>query len=126
MASVDPNLLVSKWDRLLHQATITFNLLRTSRTNPALSAYSYIHGEFNFATTPLAPPGTKVVAYINPKERRAWELNGEVGWYVGPALNHYRCVECYFPRTRSIRMCDTVTFSSYTLPFPQIKLKDFL
>ena len=41
-------------------------------------------------------------------------------------MNHYRCVRCYFPRTRSIRDCDTVTFFPTTVPFPEIKLGDFL
>ena len=91
-----------------------------------MSAYTYIFGEFNFAATPLAPPGTKIVAHIKPNVRRTWELNGEVGWYVGPSLQHYRCVSCYFPRTKTLRNCDTVTFSPKAIPFPEIKLEDFL
>ena len=63
LASVNPNFPLSEWDRLLEQANITLNLLRSSRVNPKLSAYSYIFGEFNFAATPLAPPGTKLVSH---------------------------------------------------------------
>ena len=36
-------------------------------------------GELNFATTPLAPPGTKVVVHGELNVNRTWELNGEVG-----------------------------------------------
>jgi len=68
------------------------NLLRNSRVNPKLSAYSYMYGEFNFRATPLAPPGTKVVAHVSLAKRGTWDLNGEVGWYVGQSLQHYRCV----------------------------------
>ena len=110
LASVDPNFPLTEWDRLVEQANITLNLLRSARTNPQLSAYTYMFGEFNFASTPLAPPGTKVVAHIKPGVRRTWELNGEVGWYVGPSMHHYRCVKIYFPRTKTTRDCDTVTF----------------
>jgi hypothetical protein len=126
LATVNPNFPLSEWDRLIPQANITLNLLRASRINPKLSAYTSIFGEFNFAATPLAPPGTKIVAHLKPEQRRTWELNGEAGWYVGPALNHYRCVECYFPRTRTVRICDTVTFFPTTVPFPEVKLEDFL
>ena len=96
LATVNPNFPLSEWDRLIEQANITLNLLRSSRANTKLSAYAYLFGQFNFQSTPLAPPGTKVIAHINPDIRDSWELNGESGWYVGPALQHYRCVTCYF------------------------------
>ena len=41
-------------------------------------------------------------------------------------MQHYRCVECYFPRTKQVRTCDTVTFFPTNVPFPQVKLADFL
>ena len=92
--------------------------MRTARVNPALSAHAYIYGAYDFAATPMAPPGTRVVAHVHPTQRGTWELNGEIGWYVGPALNHYRCVTCYFPRTRATRVCETVTFLPHDIPFP--------
>ena len=126
LASTDPKFPLTEWDRLIPQANITLNLLRTSRTNPALSAYASIYGNFNFAATPLAPPGTKVIVHVDPSVRGSWELNGEQGWYVGPALNHYRCVTCYFPRTRTTRICETVTFIPHEIPFPEVKIADHL
>ena len=126
LASVDPNFPLSLWDKLIPQANLTLNLMRSCRVNPKLSAYTYIFGEFHFSATPIAPPGTKIVAHISPDNRGSWELNGEVGWYIGPSLNHYRCVKCYFPRTRSTRDCDTVDFFPTTVPFPQVTVTDFL
>ena len=126
LASVNPNFPSSEWDRLLEQANIALNLLRSVRTNPKLSAYSYIFGGFNFTATPIAPPGTKIVAHIKPSNRGTWELNDEVGWYVGPSMQHYRCVKCYFPRTKIIWDCDTVTFFPTTIPFSPVKLEDHL
>ena len=126
LASVDPNFPLAEWDRLIPQANITLNLLRSARINPKLSAYTCIFGEFNYSATPLAPPGTKIVAHISPEKRGSWELNGEVGWYVGPSMDHYRCVQCYFPRTKATRHCDTVEFFPTDTPFPRIKTKDFL
>ena len=53
-------------------------------------------------------------------------MNGKVGWYVGPAMNHYRCVTAYFPRTRTTRICDTVTFFPHEVPFPRVTLNNQL
>ena len=83
-------------------------------------------GQFDFNATPLAPPGTKVVTHIKPGERNTWELHGEKGFYVGPAIDHYRCVQCYFPRTRARRVCDTVAFLAHAVPFPEVTIKDHL
>ena len=105
---------------------ITLNLLRATRSNRKLSAYSYIFGTYNFRATPMALPGTKVIAHVHPSKRGSWELNGQVRWYVRPALQYYRCVDCYFPKTRETRHCDTVEFIPYSIPFSQVKLKDYL
>ena len=69
LASVNPDFPLSEWDRLLPQANITLNLLRASRSNPKISAYTHIFGEFNFSATPLAPPGTKIVTHVKPANR---------------------------------------------------------
>ena len=55
LSSVDPAFPLSLWDYLLQQTNITLNLLRTARSNPKLSAYAYLFGNFNFQATPLAP-----------------------------------------------------------------------
>ena len=123
---MEPEFPLVEWDRLVEKCNITLNLLRSARTNPSLSSYTYIFGEFDFSATSLAPPGTEVVAHIKSNVRRTWELNIEVGWYVGPSMKHYRCVQCYFPRTKTTRDCDTVTFFPKNVLFPEIKLEDFL
>ena len=117
---------LTEWDRLTPQENIILNILWSARTNPLLSTYTYIYGESNFVATPLALPDTKIVFYVKPNVREIWELNGEVKWYVGPSMNQYICIHCYFPRTRTPRDCDTVTFPPKHIPFPQVKLKDLL
>ena len=74
LASMDPQFSLSEWDRVIPQANITLNLLRASRSNPNLSAHTYIHGTFNFAATPLAPghqgghiPGHHTAGYVGFK-----------------------------------------------------------
>ena len=63
IASVDPAFSIAQWDRLLKQAELTLNILRSSRVNPNISAHTFLHGEFNFFTTLLAPSGTRVFAH---------------------------------------------------------------
>ena len=56
LATCNPSFPLREWDRLLEQAVLTLNLMRSARTNPNMSAYTFIHGEYDFRATPLAPP----------------------------------------------------------------------
>ena len=67
--STNPNFPINQWDRLLPQAVITLNLLRNTRVNPHLSAHTYINGVYDFNATPMAPPGTLLLAHEKPFER---------------------------------------------------------
>ena len=93
LATIDPDFPIREWDRLLTQAELTLNLLQTARVNPSLSAYAYLFGNFDYNRTPLVPLGTKVVAHTKTSKRASWELNGKQGWYIGPSLNHYCCIQ---------------------------------
>ena len=126
LASVDPSYPINEWDRLLPQAEITLNLLRTSRLNPNLSAYAILNGNYDFNKSPMAPPGTKVVTHLKPTQRASWDFHGDSGFYVGPALEHYRCVQCLMSKTRRLRVSDTVQFFPHATPFPQLTLNDRL
>jgi hypothetical protein len=126
LASCDLNFPISEWDRLLDQAETTINLLRNSRVNPKLSSYAYLFGNFDFNTTPLAPPGTRVQVQIKTGQRGSWSYHSEDGWYVGRSPDHYRCVSCYIPSTHRVRHADTVQFFPTVIPFPAVTLEDFL
>ena len=124
LATCDPAFPVSEWDRLLFQAELTLNLLRSSHVNPKLSAYAYLNGNFDFNKTPLAPPGTKVVVHLKPDQRASWAYYGEEGWYISPSMEHYRCVKCYLSSTARERDVDTLQFFPKTVPFPDISTED--
>jgi hypothetical protein len=110
LASTDKRFPLHLWDRLLPQAELTLNLLRPARLNPKLSAYAILHGIFDFNSTPLAPPGTKILIHEKPQVRPSWSPHGEEGWYLGPALDHYRCYRVYATATAAERISDTVAF----------------
>jgi hypothetical protein len=57
ISSVDPSFPMHLWHRLLPQAEITLNLLRTSRLHSQLSAAAHYHGLVDYNKTAFAPPG---------------------------------------------------------------------
>jgi len=89
---------------------MTLNLLRTSRINPRLLAWSQVHGIFDFNRTPLAPPGNRVLVHEKPSLRGTWSPHAVDGWYLGPAMLHYRCNRVWILKTTSERIADTVVW----------------
>ena len=89
--SVDPTFPLHLWDKLIPQAIITLNLLRPSRINPRLSAYAQLHGQIHYNRSPLAQPGITVLAHVRPEDRKSWGPRAKESFYVGPAMDHYRC-----------------------------------
>jgi hypothetical protein len=111
LCSTDKSFPMHLWDRILPQTVITLNMLRASRINPKLSAATYILGQYDFNRAPLAPPGTRIIAHETPERRITWATHGQDGWYIGPALEYYRCYMVYITKNRSSRVVETVDFS---------------
>ena len=108
LAGIDPDFPLHQRDKLIPQACITINLLRNPHRNPQLSAEAHLNGNFDYNMSPLAPPGTKVVAFETPDKRNSWATHGRLGWYIGPALHHRRCWKIYVTKTAATWVCDTV------------------
>jgi hypothetical protein len=120
LCSTDKSFPMHLWDRLLPHAVITLNMLRTSRINPKLSAATHIYVQYDLNRAPMAPPETRIIAHETPSRRRNWAPHGQDGWYIGPALEHYRCYTVYITKTRGERIVETVDFfpKKFELPFP--------
>jgi hypothetical protein len=110
LCSTDRNFPLNLWDKLIPQALITLNLLRGSRINPALSAQAQVHGAFDYNRTPLAPPGIRVLVHEKPTIRGTWAPHAVDGWYLGPAMAHYRCYRVWIWETTSERIADTLAW----------------
>jgi hypothetical protein len=123
LCSTDKSFQIHLWDRLLPQAVITLNMLRTSRINPKISAATHIFGQYDFNRSPMAPPVIRIIAHETPSRRRTWAPHGQDGWYIGPALEHYRYYTVYITKTRGDRIVETVDFppEKFTLPFPSVQ-----
>ena len=124
LCSVDKTFPLHLWCRLLDQAELTLNMLRTSRINPNLSSHKQLHGMHDFNATPLAPPGTKCIAHEKSSQRGTWAPHGQHGWYVGAAPKHYRCYQIYIPKTQGTRICDTVEFFPTHCKMPKVSAHD--
>ena len=61
-----------------------------------------------------------------PVNRKTWAGHGTLGWYISPALEHYRYYKCYIPITYSYRNADTVDFPPTSTPLPKVSTDDYL
>ena len=117
-SGADPDFPPNCWDLLVDHAVLTLNLYRPSRINPKISAYTQIHGAFDFNKTPLAPGGCKVIVHDRIDDRGTWSEHGTRGFYISPALHHYRNYECYMPSTKAKRTSNTIKFFPKHCPLP--------
>jgi hypothetical protein len=120
LSSVDPSFPVHLRDRLLPQAEITLNLLRTSRLHPRLFAAAHYHGLVDYNKTAFAPPGCKIIAHEKPGKRRTWDSHGQHGYSLVPAMHHYRCQNVYISTTASERIVDTLEFFPHNYQMPKL------
>ena len=108
------------WCRLLPQAEMTLNMLRPCRYDPTMSAYQAIQGEFNYDTTPLEILGCKAITHEKPHQRKTWAPHAVDGWYIGPAMEHFRCYKVYIPQTQAERITDTLRLIHHNIMIPNI------
>jgi hypothetical protein len=125
ISSVEPSFPMHLWDRLLPQAEITLNLLRTSPLHPQLSAAAHYHG-CGFQKAAFAPPGCKIIAHEKPGKRPTWDPHGQHGYSLSPAMHHYRCQNVYISTTASERIVDTLEFFPHNYQMPQLSSTDRL
>jgi hypothetical protein len=110
LAGVDPSFPMCAWNELLEHAEITVNLLRVCPAHPRMSAWEGLNGPYDYDAHPLAPPGTAVTIFETPEQRKSWDKHGIQGFYVGPALKHYRCYNVWTVHTGSVRTAETLAW----------------
>jgi hypothetical protein len=109
-SGVDPGFPSNRWDLLVPMTVLTLNLLRPSKINPAISAYTQVMGTFDFNRTPIGPVGCKLIVHDNRMVRGSWADHGTDGYFIGPAPRHYRNFTCWIPTTNATRISNTVEF----------------
>ena len=122
LPSAFPNYL---WDMLIPQPELTLNLLRQSHIAPAMSAWeAYNNAPFNFDATPLGPAGCHVLVHSKATSRCSWDYRSHKGFYIGPALHHYRCYRVLNKESRAVAITDAIKFRHHYLPTPDLTAED--
>ena len=119
LATTDPTFPLALWDTLLPQMELCINHLLPFKPNPSISAYAGIHGaSHDFRAHPIAPAGIKVLNHDKPSSRASWASHGTSGFYIGPAIQHYRCYNVYVTATATTRVTDTVQWFPHNFFMP--------
>jgi hypothetical protein len=111
----------NRWPDLLPATELTLNHLRSSSIDPILSAWHGLHGSsIDFLAHPIHPPGQFVMAHDSPLKRASWAHHGVRGFWLSPALSHYRCHHVFIPKTGATRVTDTLNL----FPDPLFSFED--
>ena len=97
-----------------------------TRIPARISAWKQLHGKYNFDAHPLAPLGMRVVMHEKPSQRGSWAPHGVDGFYLGPALQHYRCYRGWVVKTQRERVVDTDTWNPQAIVMPGASEKELL
>ena len=115
---MNSHFLKGGWYHALCQIIGTLNSLSPSRLNTKISAYMQVHGNHNFSKHPLAPVGCKIIIRNRTNERPSWSDHGLRGFYIGPAIKHYRYYVCFMSESKALRISNTVDFFPTTCADP--------
>jgi hypothetical protein len=81
-------------------------------------------GIFISTVHPRRPPGTRVNAHEKPDTRASLDPHGVDGYYIGPALDTYRCYQVHITITKGTRIVDNVEIFPSKTAMPQTSSKD--
>jgi hypothetical protein len=100
------------WDRLLPQATITWNLLRPHHNAIQRSLPTKC---WRATLISIALPWRHLLAqkqFYQKKtgQHKTWKTHHINEWYLGPALEYYRCYRDFTNKLKSQRNSNTVGF----------------
>ena len=112
------------WDNLLVQTELKINLLRQATLSPSISAWEYFNRDFYYTATPLGPISCKIIIHTTSNKRKQWDQRGRDGFSVGPALQHYRCIQEIDSKTRSLIFTDTAEYLQKYLTQPHVMAED--
>jgi hypothetical protein len=118
--TADPNFPANMlFEAVVPQAEIIINQLRPWHPDRTINAWAGMHNEqYDHLAHPLAPFAMAAVIHEKPHQRGTWATHGLDGFYLGPALQHYRCWRMYITSTRATRISDTVAWlpDPYCMP----------
>ena len=99
---------------------MTLNLLRQTRINPKLSAYTQMEGQHDYNANLLAPPDIKALIHEKSNVRKIWAPHEVEGWYLEPAMEYCRCYRVIVTKIRGERITDTIHIFPHDDPIPGV------
>ena len=126
LCTVEKDFPLQLWDTILPQTELSLNILRGSRLDPRISAWEQLHGRFDFNAYPIVPLDMRIVLHEKPHQRGTWAPHGVKGFYLGPALEHYRCYRGWVIKTQRERIVDTVAWHPQNVMMPGASEKEIL
>ena len=91
-----------------------------------MSAWEYYNGAFDYSATPLGPLGCKIMIHNTSNKRKFWDQRGQEGFSVGPALQHYICIQAIDIRTKVLIIKDTAEYLHRYLTQPHTTAEDIM
>jgi len=108
-------------------AELTINQLRCSFNNINISAYEGLLGHgYDHASNPLGVYGTPVLVHDLPSIRGTWADHGTEGFYMGPAITHYRSHKVMMKSTSRERISDNLAWFHDKIVRPGASFSDRL
>jgi hypothetical protein len=120
IANLPKTFPIANWCCLTNQCNYTINMFCPCHQNPLLLSFKAMEGSFLFDTTPMAPPGTKILVHLKPTHCKSWAYHASNSWYIEPSLKHYRCIRAIMEGTGGKRLTDTFHFKHHAMPIPTI------
>jgi len=102
------------------------NLLQGSCLDPTILVWEELHDPFDFNHTPIAPPSICVLIHKKPVVHSTLAPHAVAGWYLGLALNSYRCYTVWSKDTQAQHICDTLTWVPHHTPMPNATTSDYI
>ena len=125
MGTINSRCPSNLWEDFVQQIEITLAHLRPFADDSTVSSWEGIHGhKYDFLAHHISVCGTAVYIFKSTDVRATWDCHGQLGFYVGPALDSYRAYRCHFTATNRIRITNTVQFFPEDIPLPAIRLDD--
>ena len=57
-------------------------------------------------------------------KRKSWDQRGREGFSIGPALQHYQCIQAIDSKTKALIITDTAEYFNKYLKYPHITAED--
>jgi hypothetical protein len=98
-------------EAVVDQAEIIINQMRPWHDDPTINAWTGMHNApYDHLANPMSIFGIRCVVQEKSHLRPTWGPHGKDGFYLGPALQHYRCWRIHVTDTKSTRISDTVAW----------------